>query len=1158
MPNVTRLRTFLFAITCAGGSALNPHTSVAQASAPPPTSNPAPAAERERPLPTPREVVNPANAATAEPSAPAAEAESIVLSPFVINAERESGYLGTQTLGGNRLSTDIRDIGSSISVYTKDLIDDLGITNLSDILVYGVGTEVGGVAGNFSGNTDTGAQITGDNSRTTPQGSARTRGLAGPNNLRNLFNTSIPGDSYNTGAVTVNRGPNAVLFGVGSPAGVIDFSLNQADLRRNSHRVEFRTDQNGSLRSTLDVNRVLIPRKVALRIAAVDDLENFNQDPAFEHRERIYGALTVKPFSRTTVRVNAEAGRSKANRPITVLPFNSIVDSWYSLPADRKVFDFRFYDYPEVNSAANTIVAGTQSIPFQLGQGQIFNQIAVIYNQPNQTTPDASFKTEVNSGNGLNQVRATIFHPVFNRDNAFDALQFYSTRNVGELQPVAFPGGTLPGFVQFESFKDFSAFDWENDMIDTSSRQLYSFRNVNIQVEQLFWDDRVGVEFAYNKEFYEARNRNSFFQAGNNNHIRIDANVFLPNGQLNPNVGRPYAQYGGGNWSDPENARENFRLTSFLRYNFADLKPSWAKWLGRHTLTGLYEEYLNETLSNNTRLSTFGDAATAVSVDPANFNRRPTLLVYLGDSILNGAPLKLNQINIPPLEPGATFDTFYFASPASTTVQGDGRIVQTRLDLIGETASYNINLIKSEAAVLQSYFLKDHLITTVGWRRDESYRTRRDIQWNPNTAPQVLYSIDDFNISRGSLPLEDADDIVSYSAVIKWPDSIIKLPWGLQASVFYNESETFTPSGGRVDVLGESLGSPKGTTEEYGINLWAMEDRLFIRANVFETGVIGQGVSATTAPYGPAYNQGVYGLAAAWLESMNTNPQINRLADIELLWSALPPGTRELWGFIPTGSLANGTISVPPANFPATRADTTDFTAEGTEVEVTFTPNRQWRFTGNVSEQETIRTNIQPAARAFIERMLPVWEQLGSRPRGAYPAGWDPARPDSELPATTERLSTFLNSASGPLPGYQALLAQEGQSAIEQRNWRANLVANYTFPNDSFLKGWNIGGTVRWQDKVLLGYASRVQNGAIIYDINQPYFGPEETNLDLLVGYRRKLWNNKVEWRTQLNVRNIVNFGDDLILVRTQYDGSGAAYRLAPERRFTLSSSFSF
>ncbi|MFO1449028.1 MAG: TonB-dependent receptor [Opitutaceae bacterium] len=1010
-----------------------------------------------------------ANAQTSLPTTPPTKdvvstEEAITLSPFTVDADRESGYQATSTLAGTRINTSVKDIGASISIYTKDLINDLGVTNMNELLIYATGMEAAGPGGNFSGsgNDINAQQTTGDSVRTNPQGGSRTRGLAGPNYTRNFFTSSIPIDSYNTGTVTVSRGPNAVLFGVGSPAGVVDTALQAANVDRNSTQVEFRYGNNESLRSSFNLNRVLIPKKLALRIAALDDQEQYNQRPAFEHKERVYGALTARPFRSTTVRANFESGRSKANRPITLLPFNSINQQW--IDAGRPGFDWTFYDDPDRNPNARTQNAST-FVPLSMGQNQIFDQIAFIYNQPNQSAPSFGFRATTPSGNAANQVRAGVLHPTVNRDLVADNITFVNTRNIGEIPGAAFPGGLVPAGLKFQGFTDFSIFDFKNRMLDETSRQRESFRNVNVTLEQLVWQDKAGVEVAYGREFYERQARNSFFQAGNNNHIRVDTSVKLPNGQPNPNYGRPFAQYGGGNWSDPETAREAYRATAFLRYNFKDLNPTLGKWLGRHAVTGLYENSAVEALNNNSRLAVYGPAADALLQADTAFGRRPTLLAYIGDSVLNGAPLRIQPIQIAIVDAGISAPTSYFSSPASTTVQGDFVTATTTLQPIGETASFNREVIKSQAAVLQSYWLGEHVVTTFGWRRDESYRGTINVPYNPAVSTKVYYAIDDFDLP--STPaLQAAKEIKSYSGVLRWPHRWYRLPLGMDVSVFGNASENFTPAGGRVNVFNEGLGSPEGKTRELGLNLSFLNDRLFLRLNRFKTSVVGATISGTSGAYTNAYNNGVAQMASFWAVEQNTNPNIDRSADIELLWSALPANFRELIGWKVLGTAAEGNLTTTVAVFPQQRSDTTDYEAKGTEFEVSFNPNRQWRLLLNVAKQETVQSNIAPQAKDFIQRMLPVWEKLGDRPRNNYPTGHVLGTP---LPATSQTVTQWLNSPQGPLVPYAALIASEGVASAEQRKWRANLVANYTFANDGRLKGWNLGTGIRWQDKLGIG-----------------------------------------------------------------------------------------
>src|SRR3954470_18786824 len=87
---------------------------------------------------------------TAEEPAPSSE-EEIVMSPFVVSSEKDTGYAATDTLAGTRLRTSLKDIAASVSVVTKELMEDLALSGTADMLVYTTGTEVVGVGGNYSG-----------------------------------------------------------------------------------------------------------------------------------------------------------------------------------------------------------------------------------------------------------------------------------------------------------------------------------------------------------------------------------------------------------------------------------------------------------------------------------------------------------------------------------------------------------------------------------------------------------------------------------------------------------------------------------------------------------------------------------------------------------------------------------------------------------------------------------------------------------------------------------------------------------------------------------------------------------------------------------------------------------------------------------------------
>lgn len=264
---------------------------------------------------------------------------AVVMNPFTVSTEQDTGYQATNTLAGSRLNTPLKDLGSAISVYTKEFMEDIGATNLNDLLIYATGSESGGPGGNFSGSITniTDAAVVGDESRNDPQSASRVRGLSAPSFSRGFFVSDVSTDSYNAGALTVNRGPNAILFGTGSASGVVDTNLSSADLRRNLNHVTVRYGDNDSLRQTLDISRVLVRDKLGFRLAALNDHERFDQRPSFEKKARIFGALKFEPVRTTTLRGNFETVHTRANRPFSVLPLNSFAP-WLAKLAERLRF----------------------------------------------------------------------------------------------------------------------------------------------------------------------------------------------------------------------------------------------------------------------------------------------------------------------------------------------------------------------------------------------------------------------------------------------------------------------------------------------------------------------------------------------------------------------------------------------------------------------------------------------------------------------------------------------------------------------------------------------------------------------------------------------------------------------------------------------------
>ena len=138
------------------------------------------------------------------------------LSPFEVSTDSNVGYLATSTLAGTRIRTDLKDVGSAISVVTEEFMQDTGATDNSTLLQYTTNREVAGTRGTYAG---LGNGVTLDESANlrSPAGAQRVRGLASADNTRDFLVTDIPWDSYTAGRIDIQRGPNSILFGLGSP-----------------------------------------------------------------------------------------------------------------------------------------------------------------------------------------------------------------------------------------------------------------------------------------------------------------------------------------------------------------------------------------------------------------------------------------------------------------------------------------------------------------------------------------------------------------------------------------------------------------------------------------------------------------------------------------------------------------------------------------------------------------------------------------------------------------------------------------------------------------------------------------------------------------------------------------------------------------------------
>ena len=138
----------------------------------------------------------------------------------------------------------------------------------------------------------------------------------------------------------------------------------------------------------------------------------------------------------------------------------------------------------------------------------------------------------------------------------------------------------------------------------------------------------------------------------------------------------------------------------------------------------------------------------------------------------------------------------------------------------------------------------------------------------------------------------------------------------------------------------------------------------------------------------------------------------------------------------------------------------------------------------------------------------------------------------------------------------------------EVRKWRVNFVTRYEFQS-GFLRGFSMGGSVRWQDRVGIGYPLVSPRPTVVidgvtysYDASdrtRPFWGPSDIKFDVNFGYKRKLTvrGAPITWSVGMSVRNL-NAKDELIPIGANADGTIGFFRIPPERNWSVTNSFAF
>ncbi len=1187
-------------------------------------------------------------AATGPVPAARAEEEIIELSPFEVSAESDQGYVATQTLAGSRINTKLEDIGSAITVITSEFLKDTGAVDNKSLLMYTPNTEVGGMQGNFRGIS--GGQTESDSNLTNPNSNTRVRGLSSADNTRNFFMSNISWDGYNVDRIDMQRGANSILFGMGSPAGIINSTTKTAQ-HRTFGSVDFRYGSYGANRQALDYNQNLLKDELSIRVDLLRKDEQYKQDPAYSLDRRAYGALRYDPkflnrgAHKTTLKVNYEKGSVRSNNPRTVAPIDCITPWWDEL--DQTVYNPNlvqnsgefynldangqpYYDtdgktqinsYFPTNAGQYNRTRGTKSEanptyePW-LGAPSMYGGVWAQVNT-NQSVPFSYSQPEFANIGGLSS-KGTV-------DGGIGGLPFSRRVTVATTAYMAERDLTVPyqkwGLWKSTSLTDSSVYDFYNNLIDGDNKNEWQdFNAFNASLSQTFFNQKLGFELAYDQQDYVS-GQYSF----SNGTVFVDINSHNLDGTLNENVGKAYTE-SSNTWGNGKNdvARESARFSAYGSHDFSE-RNRWGwvgKLLGKHTVSGLLSRDMWR--SDNRSFKRYGtpdEFASLVSTSASGLNiddnsRAVTTLVYLSDSLVGQSSYQgLNigragdRVEMPETVQWKYFDSTWNApatvDKAATWINPYNNSVSTQAenpanyvgwsttdvkilsaengdqDALTMGANLNRRKTESRALVWQGGFWDGAITGMYGIRHDAvrnwgvaGTKVRNRVNFDATNADgSLVYQATD----KARASVYEANS-PSWSVMAKLNKFVgDRLP--INVSLYYNESQNFQIESARQDLYGNALAMPSGKTNERGIMLSTKDGKYFVRINKYETSLVNAN-NSTGIPTWFFTGQGNFIMrnedrADAYEYHLTELGNPNSVADTGTTtgtwaWQYAPTSgqtqadadalsaaavaawrkyTQEpivqkiikAWGFNDFNNTQLTTMSTPVSNFVATE----DQVSKGWEYEFVANPTKNWSVSFNASETKAMRSNIGGEA---LQEFVALTNEYQNGPMGQI-RQWGGGGAGS----------TGINSWNGNFYSkYLLMKLQEGTYSTELRRWRFNFVTNYRF-TEGKLKGFRVGGGYRWQDKVAIGYPVIDVNGdgsAISFDMANPYYGPRLDGIDLWIGYERKL-TSKIDWDIQLNVYNVGD-GNRLIPASTQYDGTVAAWTIAPCQTWSVTSSFRF
>ncbi|MDI1249380.1 MAG: TonB-dependent receptor plug domain-containing protein [Lacunisphaera sp.] len=698
--------------------------------------------------------------AQAAPAAPAEE--TIVLNPFVVTSDSTKGYYATETLSGTQLRTPIRDLANPITILTEEFMRDIGAVNYQEALEFLPSTR------EFKGDASDPESV--GNRNGNPYS---VRGFTSNTLTNNFFTTRVKMDNFNTETVTQSRGPNSLLFGMGSVGGGLDATNKVGKFNANSYGAEARFDSDGTKRVSVDINQILIPKKLAVRFAGLSYDQRTPRDLQYTRRNSAYLNLTIQPFKGATINVNAETGQIQASIPRAYLAYDS-VSAWLNDP--RSPFDkANRIDNLLVASGSTTTRNAARNLITGVTQGfSTSNYLVYVMNNPTLGVQNWKWKSRGSEAyvNGLNQ-NSTSISPLT------------------VVPGIEFPLDTMvPGPSEH--------FDTEYEKYSATYQQKI--------FEKTYLELAGAYEDVHNEDWQPIR-RGDY-------EVFIDPNFYLPTQlassnpdptkPLNPYFGVPYVE-GSATWETRDTVIKQYRATLTHQIDLSRIEPLKGFDLGKFSVVGFYYHRSNDSyFSQPEEMTTTTVLTNGVVADTQNQIRRRYYLVP------GQAPY------FPAFDPSdPSINQAADASVAGGVIPAVTTGFVNRLNPV-----YAPETTDSMAAIGQWELFSRRLVLTGGVRTDDISSKNFVFAQDPVTK---LF----LNRGEGAFSPAKESSVKNHNL-----GAVIKVAQWLD--LYANTATNTVGAGGTdYDIFGRTLPNQEGKGYDFGLRGFFFDDRLITKVNYF-------------------------------------------------------------------------------------------------------------------------------------------------------------------------------------------------------------------------------------------------------------------------------------------------------------------------------------